>query len=196
MSEYRSLIFDTWVADPASFMYAHERNPFDVYRQLSRLANEYAFALGALAHYAAANHGHFLGTNRAVPLVYPELRAKYGDEVTYAEDPSSHLKLEIGYDVLQVARGRYAPPGTDTRPDRRPRSRGSVVPARVRAKRRVHAVARDDDVVERLHKTVRHDWEHSRPLDLTDQGRLADLEDRKEDGGHLLALNGHRDIAD
>jgi hypothetical protein len=75
----------------------------------SRDLNEYAFALGALAHYAADNHGHSIGTNRAVPLVYPELRAKYGDEVTYAEDASSHLKLEFGYDVLQVARGRYAP---------------------------------------------------------------------------------------
>ncbi len=75
----------------------------------SRDLNEYAFALGALAHYAADNHGHALGTNRAVPLVFPELRAKYGDEVTYAEDPSSHIKLEFGFDVLQVARGRYAP---------------------------------------------------------------------------------------
>jgi hypothetical protein len=75
----------------------------------SRDLNEYAFALGALAHYAADNHGHALGTNRAVPQVYPELRAKHGDEVTYAEDPSSHIKLEFGFDVLQVARGRYAP---------------------------------------------------------------------------------------
>src|SRR5687767_9929376 len=54
--------------------------------------NEYAFALGALAHYAADNHGHAIGTNRAVPVVYPKLRARYGDEVTYAEDAASHLK--------------------------------------------------------------------------------------------------------
>lgn len=71
--------------------------------------NEYAFAVGALAHYAADNHGHALGTNRAVPVVYPKLRAKYGDEITYAEDPASHLKLEFGFDVLQIAKGRYAP---------------------------------------------------------------------------------------
>jgi hypothetical protein len=75
----------------------------------SRDLNEYAFALGALAHYAADNQGHSLGTNRAVPVVYPKLRAKYGDEVTYAEDATSHMKLEFGFDVLQVARGRYAP---------------------------------------------------------------------------------------
>jgi hypothetical protein len=75
----------------------------------SRDLNEYAFALGALAHYAADNQGHSLGTNRAVPVVYPKLRAKYGNEVTYAEDATSHMKLEFGFDVLQVARGRYAP---------------------------------------------------------------------------------------
>jgi zinc dependent phospholipase C len=71
--------------------------------------NEYAFALGALAHYAADNNGHAIGVNRAVPLIYPKLRAKYGDEVTYAEDHSSHIKVEFSFDVIQVARGRYAP---------------------------------------------------------------------------------------
>jgi hypothetical protein len=75
----------------------------------SATLNEYGFALGALAHYAADNHGHSLGVNRAVPIEYPKLRAKFGDEVTYAEDPSSHLKTEFGFDVLQVAKGRYAP---------------------------------------------------------------------------------------
>ena len=73
----------------------------------SRDLNEYAFALGALAHYAADNTGHPIGTNRAVPLVYPKLRSKFGAEVTYADDPSSHIKTEFGFDVLQVARGRY-----------------------------------------------------------------------------------------
>ena len=75
----------------------------------SRDLNEYAFALGALAHYAADNDGHSIGTNRAVPLTYPELRAKYGDEVTYAQKPSAHIKVEFGFDVVQVARGHYAP---------------------------------------------------------------------------------------
>src|ERR1700719_4669354 len=46
----------------------------------------YAFALGALAHYAADNSGHPIGTNRAVPLLYPKLEKKYGDSVTYEED--------------------------------------------------------------------------------------------------------------
>ena len=69
----------------------------------------YAFALGALAHYAADNEGHAIGVNRAVPLLYPKLKRKYGDTVTYEDDPLAHVKTEFGFDVLEVARGRYAP---------------------------------------------------------------------------------------
>lgn len=69
----------------------------------------YAFALGALAHYAADNDGHEIGVNRAVPVLYPNLRKKYGDVVTYEEDPLAHVKTEFGFDVLEVAQGRYAP---------------------------------------------------------------------------------------
>jgi len=71
--------------------------------------NGYAFALGALAHYAADNEGHPLGTNRAVPLLYPKLLEKYGVTVTYEEDRLAHVKTEFGFDVLEVAQGRYAP---------------------------------------------------------------------------------------
>jgi len=70
--------------------------------------NEYAFALGALAHYAADNEGHPIAINRAVPMLYPKLHAKYGAEVTYEENPGAHLKTEFGFDVVQVARGKYA----------------------------------------------------------------------------------------
>ena len=47
----------------------------------------YAFALGALSHYAADNDGHLIGVNRAVPILYPNLKKKYGDLVTYEESP-------------------------------------------------------------------------------------------------------------
>jgi zinc dependent phospholipase C len=69
----------------------------------------YAFALGALAHYAADNDGHRIGTNRAVPRLYPKLKRKYGDSVTYEKDPLAHVKTEFGFDVLEIAHGRYAP---------------------------------------------------------------------------------------
>ena len=75
----------------------------------SRDLNEYAFALGALAHYAADNEGHSIAVNTSVPLLYPKLRAKFGDRVTYEDNPATHLKTEFSFDVLQVAQGHYAP---------------------------------------------------------------------------------------
>jgi hypothetical protein len=71
--------------------------------------NEYAFAVGAMAHYAADNSGHRLATNLAVPILYPKLKNKYGNVVTYEDDPIAHVKTEFGFDVLEVAKGRYAP---------------------------------------------------------------------------------------
>jgi hypothetical protein len=70
--------------------------------------NEYAFALGALSHYAADNNGHSIAVNRAVPLFYPELGRKFGKQVTYADDPATHSKTEFAFDVFQAAKGRYA----------------------------------------------------------------------------------------
>jgi hypothetical protein len=73
----------------------------------SQDANEYAFALGALAHYASDIAGH-PAVNRAVSIQYPKLRAKYGDSVRYAQDHTAHLKTEFGFDMVQVAKNRYA----------------------------------------------------------------------------------------
>jgi hypothetical protein len=70
--------------------------------------NEYAFALGALAHYTSDITGHSLAVNQAVAIEYPKLRAKYGKSVTYAEDRTAHLKTEFGFDMIQVAKNRYA----------------------------------------------------------------------------------------
>jgi hypothetical protein len=75
----------------------------------SRNLNEYAFALGAVAHYAADTSGHPLATNRAVAIMYPHLEKEYGPLVTYEDKPSAHMKVEFGFDVDQVAKGHYAP---------------------------------------------------------------------------------------
>ena len=68
--------------------------------------NEYAFALGALAHYAADNVGH-PAVNQAVAIEFPKLRKKFGNEVTYADNPKAHIRTEFGFDVAQVAKNRY-----------------------------------------------------------------------------------------
>jgi hypothetical protein len=73
----------------------------------SQDVNEYAFALGALSHYASDIAGH-PAVNQSVAIEYPKLRAKFGKSVLYAEDKTAHLKTEFGFDTVQVAKNRYA----------------------------------------------------------------------------------------
>jgi hypothetical protein len=70
--------------------------------------NEFAFATGVLCHYYADVYGHKLGINVSVPLIYPKMKRKYGDTVTFAENHISHVRTEFSFDVLQTARGNYA----------------------------------------------------------------------------------------
>jgi zinc dependent phospholipase C len=68
--------------------------------------NEYAFALGALAHYSSDNMGHPT-INRVTAIEFPKLHRKYGSEVTYADNPKAHIRTEFGFDMVQVAKNRY-----------------------------------------------------------------------------------------
>jgi hypothetical protein len=68
--------------------------------------NEYAFALGALSHYASDIAGHPF-VNVAVAQNFPKLKAKYGPAVTFEQDPKAHVRTEFGFDVVQVAKQRY-----------------------------------------------------------------------------------------
>ena len=68
--------------------------------------NEYAFALGALSHYAADNSGHPT-INKVVVLEFPKLGRKFGEAATYANDPKAHIRTEFGFDMVQVAKNRY-----------------------------------------------------------------------------------------
>jgi hypothetical protein len=73
----------------------------------SKDANELAFALGALAHYASDITGH-PAVNQSVAIQYPKLQAKYGNSVRYAQDKVAHIRTEFGFDMVQVAKNRYA----------------------------------------------------------------------------------------
>jgi cardiolipin synthase A/B len=46
----------------------------------------------------------------------------------------------------------------------------------------------DDDLVDRLQKVAHHDWKNSHPLDLSDEGLLSDLDDRKGAAGQLVLV--------
>ena len=74
----------------------------------SQNPDEYAFALGALSHYASDITGH-PAVNQAVAITYPKLRAKFGPIVLYAQDKTAHIRTEFGFDMAQVAKQRYAP---------------------------------------------------------------------------------------
>ena len=69
--------------------------------------NEYAFAVGALCHYASDHEGHAIAVNKAVPLIYPKMRRKFGDVVPYDKAPKEHILVEFAFDVLLVAHGGY-----------------------------------------------------------------------------------------
>ena len=75
----------------------------------ARTVDELAFALGAAAHYVSDNIGHPVAINKSVPLIHPKLRAKFGDEVIYADDPKRHVMVEFAFDVVQTASGAYLP---------------------------------------------------------------------------------------
>src|SRR4029079_15934959 len=61
--------------------------------------NEYAFAIGALAHYAADNTGHPEAVNRAFPLFLPRLRAKYAFSIPWVNAPPQHVMVDFSFDV-------------------------------------------------------------------------------------------------
>ncbi len=68
--------------------------------------NEYAFALGALAHYRGDTIGHpYVGL--ATAHEYPKLRTRFGPFVSYYDSPKAHIRTEYGFDVVQVAQGHF-----------------------------------------------------------------------------------------
>jgi hypothetical protein len=72
-------------------------------------ANQLAFAIGALSHYIGDNIGHSQATNRAVPVEFPKLAAKYGPVVTFGEGKHPHIQTEFAFDINQIAHHRLAP---------------------------------------------------------------------------------------
>lgn len=70
-------------------------------------ADDFAFACGALAHYFGDTVGHPY-INEVTAKEYPKLAHRFGKSVTYFEDPTAHLRVEFGFDVVEVAHGRYS----------------------------------------------------------------------------------------
>jgi hypothetical protein len=72
-------------------------------------ADELAFAIGALSHYVGDSVGHSEATNRAVPVEFPKLKARYGNVVNYAEGRHQHVQTEFAFDINEIVHHRVAP---------------------------------------------------------------------------------------
>jgi hypothetical protein len=72
-------------------------------------ADELAFAAGALSHYIGDSYGHAEATNRAVPVEFPSLYARYGPVVSYAEGTRQHVRTEFAFDIDEIVHQRVAP---------------------------------------------------------------------------------------
>lgn len=69
----------------------------------------------------------------------------------------------------------------------------NLAPGSFDSRRELAIEVHSPEVVHRLRKVAHHDWKHSHPLDLTDEGLLAELEQHKIDAGKQLALHAKSD---
>lgn len=64
----------------------------------------------------------------------------------------------------------------------------NLAPGSFDSRRECAIEVRDADVVDRLHEVTHADWKNSHPLDLTDEGLLAELQDYDENACEDLAI--------
>ena len=67
----------------------------------------------------------------------------------------------------------------------------NLAPGSFDSRRELAIEVRDDSIATRIHEVLHRDWENSKPIDLTDEGLLADLEDIDENVAEDLALENH-----
>jgi len=64
----------------------------------------------------------------------------------------------------------------------------NLAPGSFDSRRELAIEVHDPAVLSRLQEVADHDWQNSRPLDLSDEGLLADLEENEPDVAEMLAL--------
>jgi phosphatidylserine/phosphatidylglycerophosphate/cardiolipin synthase-like enzyme len=67
----------------------------------------------------------------------------------------------------------------------------NLAPGSFDSRRELAIEVRDGDVMDRLHTVVHRDWENSRPLDLTDEGLMSELEETDANASEDLALDAN-----
>jgi cardiolipin synthase len=64
----------------------------------------------------------------------------------------------------------------------------NLAPGSFDSRRELAIEVDDEHIIKRLHQTLQHDWENSRPLDLSDAGLLAELQEYDPNVAEDLAL--------
>lgn len=72
----------------------------------------------------------------------------------------------------------------------------NLAPGSFDSRRELAIYVKDNEVVDRLREIAHHDWKHSHPLDLTDEGLLAEFKNHETEGAGNLALHGDDDDHD
>ncbi|MCX6265778.1 MAG: phospholipase D-like domain-containing protein [Bacteroidetes bacterium] len=96
------------------------------------------------------------------------------DDVGVKIHKLKHLKL---HGKMMLADGLHAIVGSI-----------NLAPGSFDDRRELAIEVHDDNIVSRLHSVIRHDWEHSFPLDLTDAGLFKDLEEHSQGSSQKLVL--------
>jgi len=68
----------------------------------------------------------------------------------------------------------------------------NLAPGSFDSRRELAIEVRDSDIAERIHDVVHEDWKNSRPIDLSDEGLMAELEDVDENLAEDLALGNNK----
>jgi hypothetical protein len=92
--ELRVLIFDTIEVEPRNFIYADERNPFDLYRGLCRLSDRYTKALGPLGNVTVVTSVH-----GSKILSVGALLAAYEKELTVVSAGPTGYRIQPGVEI-------------------------------------------------------------------------------------------------
>ena len=69
----------------------------------------------------------------------------------------------------------------------------NLAPGSFDSRRELAIEVKDEDVVDRLKEIAHYDWKHSHPLDLTDEGLLAEFKNHETEGAGNLSLHGDDD---
>jgi len=68
----------------------------------------------------------------------------------------------------------------------------NLAPGSFDSRRELAIEVRDEHILDRLLKTIRHDWENSKKLDLSDEGLMAELQGYDANVAEDLALETHK----